>query len=170
MHIQRFTPQQLIMQQDALNALLSRAFNAPVTFALNSELAAGVIVRNQSDIIGCGFMYQRTMLQGENRFLAAIIGGIAVHPNYQGQGVSKAIMAAIDALAVEQGADHAFLFAYQPEIYHAAGYRPLNTPIYFYDTPKQCWAEFIYRGGMIKPLTDAELAASPRIEFNGCVY
>lgn len=153
-----------------LNGHLKLVFGDSACIDINDEFLCAAIVKHESKIIGCGFGYHRKMLQGENDFHAGIIGGVAVAPDYQGQGLCRKIIQKLDEYMMSSGVLYSFLFAYQPEVYLSSGYINLTVPIHYYDKQHQEWLQFIYRGSMVKSYNKAQLIENKVVEFQGCVY
>lgn len=156
--------------RDALDSHLSQVFGEGSTLVLNDEFVCAAIVGDNNHIVAAGLAYFRLMKQGGQGFNAGIIGGIAVDSEYRGQGLGKAITSVLDQFLSSRGVNHAFLFAYKPDVYRSSGYTELTAPIHYYDVQQQRWNQFVYRGGMVKALSSGQPLTDQVIEFNGCVY
>lgn len=168
--IKTYSATELLRSISPINALLSKIFSDSIKVDLSAELLCGCIARVEEAIVGCGFTYVRDMQQGERRFTAAIVGGVAVAPDWQGQGLSKQLLAALEVKQRSCDINYSFLFAFRPQIYYSSGYADLTTPIRYYDKAQKQWNQFIYRGGMIKTLSGEPLSGDEVIDFRGCVY
>ncbi|MEZ8146947.1 GNAT family N-acetyltransferase [Enterovibrio norvegicus] len=175
------TTQRLGHYSEGVSALLKLVFpDASIDISPNNELLTYGLVLDGSaaqkaanKVVGFGAVYTRKMQQGTRTFNAGIVGGIAIHPDYRGQGLCSRLMTQFDAAQIQANVEHSFLFAYAPKVYHAAGYQLLHAPIRFFDTPSNQWAYFVYRGGMVKHLgieNSSALEPHTLIEFNGQVY
>ncbi|MEZ8083550.1 GNAT family N-acetyltransferase [Enterovibrio norvegicus] len=181
MTISVLTTRQLDQYLDDVSALHKLVFpDASIDISPNNELLTYGLVLDGSaaqkatnKVVGFGAVYTRKMQQGTRTFNAGIVGGIAIHPDYRGQGLCSRLMTQFDAAQIQANVEHSFLFAYEPRVYHAVGYQMLHAPIHFFDTPSNQWASFVYRGGMVKSFgKENGLPIEPHtlIEFNGQVY
>lgn len=171
MEVLTLNENQLMEHRNNLNQHLQLVFNSQIEVDINEEILCGVIAITEEKIVACGFAYQRTMSQSGASFKAGIVGGIAVHPDYQRQGLSKKVLRNIDQKIEQVGIKLSFLFAYEPSVYVASGYANLVTPIHYYDRGQNQWNTFVYRGGMVKNHHEiSTLLPNEVIEFNGPVY
>lgn len=86
------------------------------------------------------------------------IGGIAevaVDPAHRGQGYVRTLMKAVHEWLIREGVPFAILFGHNP-IYLSSGYRPLGSPVRFFDPGSQSWKEEINGAAMVR-----ELGATP---------
>uniref|UniRef100_UPI0013A6A2E7 GNAT family N-acetyltransferase n=1 Tax=Vibrio variabilis TaxID=990271 RepID=UPI0013A6A2E7 len=135
-----------------------------------NEFFCAVIVENDDGIIASGLAYTRAMRQGSYNFTAAIIGNVAVKSSYRGQGLSKVVIGQLEQALAPTDVAYSFLFAYETNVYQSSGYSQLESPIRYFDTQKQNWNQFVYRGGMYKAHTSKRTLNQKVIEFGGCVY
>ncbi|BEU02954.1 hypothetical protein OAG1_17540 [Agarivorans sp. OAG1] len=156
--------------KDSINSFLISVFGSGASIKLNSDFQCAAIVQVDDEIVGCGLAYAREMSQGTHTFLAGIIGGIAIKESYRGQGMSKSIVAALEGHLLSLGIMYSFLFAYEPNVYRGCGYDDLRSPINYFDSEKNQWNTFVYRGGMVKPHSNHKLATGEIVEFKGSVY
>lgn len=156
--------------EGALSQHLRSVFGQEAQLVVNHELLCAAVIEEDQTIVASGLAYRRSMKQGSKTFNAGIIGGVCVDGNKRGLGLSKIIIRELDQSLLSYGAEHAFLFAYNPDIYRWAGYSDLTSPIHFFDTPNNRWNTFVYRGGMIKSYTGSCTLDDQPIEFCGCVY
>lgn len=169
MNIRIFDAQETYSYKAKLNVHLQLIFDQYSCVEINDELVCSIVIEMQKTIVACGFAYSREMTQG-SKFRAGIIGGIAVHPNFRGLGLSKVIMKHLDERLIAEGVNHSFLFAYEPKVYVSSGYNELKAQIHYYDIQHKKWERFVYRGGMIKSYTSLILNEYLPIEFNGRIY
>lgn len=170
MNIKIFDAQDTYNYEVKLNMHLQLIFDQYSCVEINNELVCSIVIEMQKTIVACGFAYSREMTQGDFKFRAGIIGGIAVNPNFRGRGLSKVIMKHIDECLISEGINHSFLFAYEPKVYVSSGYNKLKPKIHYYDIQHKKWERFVYRGGMIKSHTPFILDDYLPIEFNGRIY
>ncbi len=181
MIISVLTTQELGHHSESVSALLKQVFpDANIDISTNNELLTyGLVLDGSANqkaakkVVGFGAVYARKMQQGTRTFNAGIVGGIAIHPDYRGQGLCSRLMIQLDAAQIQANVEYSFLFAYAPRVYHAAGYRLLHAPIHFFDTSSNQRASFVYRGGMAKHLgieNSSTLEPRTLIQFNGRVY
>lgn len=160
----------ILKYESQINSFLSCIFDSKVKVDISKELACGVLIMNDTEILSCGFAHTREMSQGKYQFKAGIVGGIAVSKEYRGNGYCKNILKHLENELKNIGVDHSFLFAYEPQRYHSSGYIELNAPIHYFDKAQKQWLDFVYRGGMVKTFGAKQLNEKQVIEFQGCVY
>ncbi|ENQ8064250.1 GNAT family N-acetyltransferase [Vibrio parahaemolyticus] len=158
------------LHEAEINKHLNSILGQNSLVSLNQEFACAVLIEDENQIVATGFAYSRLMSQGLTSFKAGIIGGIAVATNKRGQGLAKVIVKELDRHLVSLDVTHAFLFAYEPDVYRSSGYSELLFPIHYLDIQQDKWNEFVYRGGMVKSYKGSDVLSNQVIEFNGCVY
>ncbi|PSU73517.1 GNAT family N-acetyltransferase [Photobacterium phosphoreum] len=156
--------------KDDLELFLSSIFDGECHIDINPEFRCAVVIEQSGRICACGLGYDREMYQNQKCFKGGIVGGIAVSSECRGQGLGKAVLAAIDRHLLSLRVDCSFLFAYEPKVYQSSGYHALSAPIYYFDKQQSKWNQFIYQGGMIKSYPSIQLSEMLVIEFKGCVY
>lgn len=170
MDIRILTKHDVLPFEAPINQFLGTVFDSFSQIELSEEFVCAVLIQDGTDIIGCGFAYQRKMLQGLHQFNAVIIGAIAVSKKYRGNGLCRKILAQLERAVQPIEPEYAFLFAYQPTIYLSSGFVVLKTPIHYFDKTQRQWKQFVYRGGMVKAMVHQPLDEHQVIEFNGCVH
>lgn len=131
--------------------LLKTAFGENKELEDTSEMTLRVIVRHPQDketIIAHAAAYTRVMTHQATDFLGAIIGDVAVAPEFQGKGLMREMLYSLHQHLISQAVDHSFLFAYNTDIYISSGYQVLNLPIHYYDINDKRWNTYIYHGAM----------------------
>ncbi|EJF30594.1 hypothetical protein A936_13354 [Enterobacter sp. Ag1] len=148
--------------------LLTSVFGKDHAVALTQELALRLVIHHpqHSDvIIGHAALYMREMSCQEQRFLAGIIGDVAVAPEFQRQGLAASMLKELHQCLKDKKSDYSFLFAYQEGVYKSSGYRQLTLPIRYFDVVDNRWNTYFYNGGMIR--ATSKVALEGIIDFNG---
>lgn len=120
-------------EQEAASELLDEAFGHSI-FSRNTaagffnsyepEVSNMVLIRRDSGIAGLALTAKRTSMLGGQPTPLLTVGPLAIHPNYQGQGLGRELMSGLDALALAVGARGLYLQGI-PDFYGRFGYFPV---------------------------------------------
>jgi amino-acid N-acetyltransferase len=78
-----------------------------------------VAVDARGDVVACGALKEYSPSVAE-------VAAIAVSPTAQGQGLGKAMVRAVEALALKRGIPEVFALTLQPDFFAAAGYQRVD--------------------------------------------
>jgi amino-acid N-acetyltransferase len=101
-------------------ALMLRRTSDVVELAID-DYVVGVDARE--NIVGCGALKEYSPSVAE-------IAAIAVSPDAHGRGLGKAIVRAVEALAIKRGIFEVFALTLQPEFFAAIGYHRVDRARY----------------------------------------
>lgn len=152
--------------QDLLTSCFGRE-NARIE--RTDEELCRIILEDEGCYVAHGAGYMRQMSVGDYRFMAGIVGGVCVRPEFRRRGLALSIVTELNATFRERGAGHAFLFAYETAVYTGCGYRILKNEMHVFDTATDRWQIWAWNGSMYANLGDADLPQGT-LEFNGCNY
>lgn len=111
-------------------ALMLRRTPEVVELAID-DYVVGVDVRD--NIVACGALKEYSPSVAE-------IAAIAVSPDAHGRGVGKAIVYAVEALAIKRGIFDVFALTLQPEFFAAIGYQRVDRARYPEKIRRDCLA------------------------------
>jgi N-acetylglutamate synthase-like GNAT family acetyltransferase len=109
-----------LIAQFAAEALMLRRTPEVVELAIDDYII-GVNARGQ--IVACGALKEYSPSVAE-------IAAIAVAPHAHGKGIGKAIVGAVEALALKRGIFHVFALTLQPAFFAAIGYQRVDRARY----------------------------------------
>jgi len=92
--------------------LMLRRAPAAIALAIDDYVVAA---DGRGVLVGCGALKEYSPSLGE-------VAAIAVAPDAHGRGVGKAVVGAVEALALKRGIDHVFALTLQPGFFDALGY------------------------------------------------
>ena len=114
----------------AAEALMLRRTPEMVELAIDDYVVA---VNGRGDIVACGAIKEYSPSVAE---IAAIAVASAAH----GKGIGKAIVAAVEALAMKRDVYHVFALTLQPEFFGAIGYQRVDRARYPEKIRRDCLA------------------------------
>jgi N-acetylglutamate synthase-like GNAT family acetyltransferase len=109
-----------IIAQFAAEALMLRRTPEMVELAIDDYVVG---VNAHGGIVACGALKEYSPSVAE-------IAAIAVAPDAHGRGIGKAIVAAVEALALKRGIFHVFALTLQPAFFSAIGYQRVDRARY----------------------------------------
>ncbi len=109
-----------------------------------------VLLLDENQLIGHLAAYTRPVLLGGEAMTIALIGGVAMDPNFRSHGHAKYLVGKAHEVFAEASLPFSVLFAYEPGRYRSSGYRPMTNETRFLEDGQ--WKQFVYRGGMLAEL------------------
>jgi N-acetylglutamate synthase-like GNAT family acetyltransferase len=114
----------------AAEALMLRRTPEMVELAIDDYVVA---VNPRGEIVACGALKEYSPSVAE-------IAAIAVASEAHGRGIGKAIVAAVEALALKRGIYHVFALTLQPAFFAAIGYQRVDRARYPEKIRRDCLA------------------------------
>lgn len=116
-------------------------------------------------VIGQLFVYERSVILGEQRIVLGMIGDVAVSAERRGGGICKTLLLSAHNFFGERSIAFSVLFAYEPAVYRSSGYVPMRNVTRFLDKDGD-WKVLVHRGGMVAELTALPWSLDP-LDLNG---
>ena len=133
--------------------LLSSAFPDTIGQYYTDQIPQKIVLSvDGGTVTGHLAAYVRQVTVGADAMQIGLVGGVAVAPDYRGQGLSKQLIAAAHQFFIRANINFAVLFAFEPRRYISSGYRPMTTQTRFIENGET--KQFVYRGGMVAELGD----------------
>jgi amino-acid N-acetyltransferase len=111
-------------------ALMLRRTASMVELAIDDYVVG---VESRDNIVGCGALKEYSPSVAE-------VAAIAVSPDAHGRGVGKAIVAAVEGLAIKRDIYDVFALTLQPEFFAAIGYERVDRARYPEKIRRDCLA------------------------------
>ncbi|MEM7123020.1 MAG: GNAT family N-acetyltransferase [Pseudomonadota bacterium] len=137
--------------RDGVRQLIDVSFDS-ATFHDVSEIETPVFrvlgLTDGRDVAAHVAVYERDVTIGGDPNRIAMLGDVAVAPALRRQGIARRAIDIAHRELKQRAIEFCVLFAYEPAVYHANGYREMTNEIRLLDRDSM-WRTLVYRGSMV---------------------